>query len=220
MTRELVLVRHGEALANVAGVFAGITCQGLTERGGQQADLVARRLADEHQADPQVTYLYVSPVRRARQTGYRVAEQLDVEPILDNELRAPDPGPLADGHAWDEVRRRWPADPDHPTRPLVEGGESWRRYTERTHARLDAILSHHPGGRAIIVAHSETVVSLLTLLAGVRGLPRLGVYTAHTGITRVHEALERPGVVVGGRRWALMKHNDTTHLTPHLTPRR
>lgn len=211
MSREILLVRHGEAHCNVAGVIAGETCEGLTATGRHQVRSLAMRLLAEANAGRPISALYTSPVRRARETALAVAALTGTDLVIRPDLRVPDPGP-ADGLPWDDVRQRWPPDPDRPSRPLIDGGEAWPHYLDRAHACLSSIVKSGPNGRIVIVGHSETVTAAFTLLAGVRSLGALKVDLEPTGITRLTMAHELPNVQLTNTRWELAIHNDTAHL--------
>lgn len=214
--REVLLVRHGEAHCNVAGVIASSTCSGLTRVGRHQADQLARRLLVEHSAGQPITKLFASSVRRAAETAHAVATLIGVDLDVEPDLRVPDPGP-ADGQSWEMLRRQYPPDPHRPTRPLIDGGESWRHYLGRAHAWLADLFHKHPGGRIVVVGHSETVTAALTWLAGAPALGALKVDPHPTGITRLTAVRERPHVPVTMERWALNTHNDTAHLHHRFT---
>jgi probable phosphoglycerate mutase len=212
-TYYLLLVRHAEAHCNTTGVIAADTCHGLTSTGTHQAEQLAHRLKAEHTAGRPVVQLYSSPVRRARDTARAVATVIGAQPVICPDLRVPDPGP-ADGQPWAAARHQWPPDPDRPSRPLVDGGEPWRDYLARAHACLAGILTDRPGGRIVVIGHSETVTAMLTLLLGVSAIGALKVDQHPTGITGLTATRERPNVPIITRRWTLTTHNDTTHLSP------
>jgi len=216
--KEILLVRHGQAFCNVLGLMASQSCQGLTDTGHWQAGQLARRLAAEQEQGHQVAALYSSTVRRAMDTAWPVANLLGTPVVPRTDLRVPDPGPHAEGLPWHIVRRRWPTpDPDRPSRPLPAGGEPWRVYLARAHASLAGIIADHPGGRVVVVGHSETATAAYTLLIGVHTLHGLKVDVDHTGITRLVAVAEYPHVPAGVQRWALRIHNDTNHLNSPST---
>jgi probable phosphoglycerate mutase len=211
---EVLLVRHAEAACNLDRRAASDTCEGLTDHGAYQARQLARRLLAEHDAGRPAAALYTSPVRRAHQTAGTVAQLLGIRAEVRHALRVPDFGPRGDGELWERLRQRWPADPDRPSRPAIDGGEPWRRYLDRAHECLAAIFRQHPGGRVIIVGHSETITAAMTLLTGTLDLRTLRVDARHTGITRFNSRPEVPGVTLVAPRWSLAAHNDTRHLVP------
>lgn len=146
---------------------------------------LANRLLDEANAGRPITALYTSPVRRARETALAVAALTGTKLVILRDLRVPEPD-QADGLAWDDVRRRWPPDPDRPTRPLIDGGEAWPAYLDHAHACCLSTILDRPGGRTVVVGHSETATAAFTLLVGVRTLGVLKVDLEPTGITPPH----------------------------------
>ncbi len=210
--REFLLVRHGEAYCNVHGRLASEACHGLTDRGRWQADRLADRLAAEQNVGYPITALFASTVRRALDTAAPIAGMLGIPTTVRRELRVPDPGPSGEGEPWQTLHRKWPPDPDQPSRPVLPGAERWRDYLGRAHACLATILRDHPGGRVVVIGHSETATALITLLAGISTLRALRVDLDHTGITRLIATPEYPYVRIPFQRWSLAIHNDTSHL--------
>lgn len=73
---RLVIVRHGESVANAKGRMQGQTCSGLSALGRAQAGAVARWLAEELTAPIE---LMVSDLERARQTARMIGDVLGCE---------------------------------------------------------------------------------------------------------------------------------------------
>ena len=71
MTRVL-LIRHGESMANKQSVFAGQIDPPLTELGLTQAALTAKFIKENYAVDA----AYASDLQRAWETGLRAAEAL------------------------------------------------------------------------------------------------------------------------------------------------
>ncbi|MGH3941836.1 MAG: histidine phosphatase family protein, partial [Pseudonocardiaceae bacterium] len=66
--RELVIVRHGLAHCNLAGVVGGPRgCTGLTDLGRAQVALLAERLCQDAAGGLPVTAVRASPPPRARE---------------------------------------------------------------------------------------------------------------------------------------------------------
>jgi probable phosphoglycerate mutase len=70
-TRPFYFLRHGETETNAAGLVTGRLDVDLTARGRQQALAAAETLASEP-----ITAIYVSPLRRARDTAEPIAARL------------------------------------------------------------------------------------------------------------------------------------------------
>jgi probable phosphoglycerate mutase len=214
---ELLLVRHGEAVANIEFLsrLDGV-CSGLTERGRGQADLVGRRLAE---ASPGAFDVVChSPVRRAVETTERIlavcarADLPAAEQIED--LRSADHGP-AGQHPWDPATNRIgtipPLDPEAEPNP---GAESWQSYLGRSGRALLELAERHRGRRVLVVAHSETAASALHAFARLPAGASRYVFPIvnHTALTLWRRVPSGLAKAEPGGSWALMFANDDTHL--------
>jgi 2,3-bisphosphoglycerate-dependent phosphoglycerate mutase len=209
---RLVLVRHGEAVCNVAGVCGGVIgCTGLTERGRVQVEALRDRLAASGELVG-CEALYASVLPRARQTAEILAPVLltpgeSVRTRCD--LCELHPGE-ADGLGWSEFAERfgepdWDVDPD---RPIAPGGESWTGFVRRVSVALDELVELHRGALVVVACHAGVIeASLLAKLpveGGTDGA-RLRLRTLHASMTTWE---------VESDRWGLFAYNDA--VTPVL----
>lgn len=209
---RLVLVRHGEAVCNVAGVVGGPRgCTGLTDRGVAQAGALADRLARTGELGA-VGALYASVLPRATQTAAIVAPALErwregaaLEVRRDCGLCELHPGDEADGLGWGEFVARfgepgWDLDPD---RPLAPGGESWRGFVARVADALGTVTARHRGQTVVVVCHAGVVEAALGVYLPFGAGPdrRSWVRTDHAAMTQLEQ---------GERGWLLVRHNDAT----------
>lgn len=159
----LLLVRHGETDANVAGTWQGATDNPLNPHGRAQAEALARHVAVHY---PNISAVYTSPLRRARETAQIVAHYLGQIPIRE------DPG-LAEynlgaweGLTYEELRyekRLWDrmrTDP-HWAPP---GGESAYQFATRVLDAFRRIARRHPGETILVVSHGGAIATALALL--------------------------------------------------------
>ncbi|MQY24594.1 histidine phosphatase family protein [Nocardia aurantia] len=209
---RLILVRHGEAHANVDDVAAGVrTCRGLTDRGRQQAERLAKHLASQQEYP--IAAVYSSNAARARQTGEILAIALD-KPVIPA-LSAPDYG-KGEGRPWPEIITGFGDAPAlHPDRPIAPGAEPWTAFQRRTGQDLADLVRRYPGKTVAVVAHRETVIAaamnFLSLLPWARANITFSV--DYTGVTIwQYAALRRTDTRDGYMRWNLLCHNDTRHL--------
>ncbi len=207
---RVVLVRHGEAACNTDGVVGGTRgCTGLTRRGFAQVGALADRLARTGELAG-VAALYSSVLPRAVQTARGIAPALDrwregppLAPQQDCQLCELHPGE-ADGLTWAEFSARfeapdWDTDPD---RPLAPGAESWRGFTARAAAGVNALADAHPDQLVVAACHAGVIEATLLHFLPV-GQTRLGLRTEHASMTE----WERQG-----DRWLLRRYNDVTLL--------
>lgn len=210
MPTELILVRHGQSIANVTPIVAGMVADtGLTDRGRAQAAALAERLrTQEFRAD----VLYASTLPRAQQTAGYLAPVLDLPIHNDDELQELRPG-VADGLTNAEWAARWPGlDNGSWRRPYQEfspGGESWANFLPRAGAALTAIVERHPGQRIVAVTHGGVIEASFAMAFGL-GLAamRVTMDLTNTGLTTWRYD---PDLARGP--WTLLAANDTAHLS-------
>ncbi|SBW24218.1 phosphoglycerate mutase [Candidatus Protofrankia californiensis] len=204
----LILTRHGEAHCNVARIAGGDrACTGLTERGRQQVELLARRLRAEEPCD----VLYTTSRRRTQESARILSDALDLPIHVERDLTGPHHGD-ADGRPWDEIKAAFGGPPQSdPDRPYTLGAETWNQYLTRASAALAAVIQRHHGQRILISGHGETTdAAALLLLSLAPGFcTRIGFETSHAALTRWHMHRNR----LGQELWILAALNDTGHLT-------
>jgi probable phosphoglycerate mutase len=182
MVAELILVRHGQSLANVA--FPAADAEGLleavvsgrdaevplTETGEEQAAALGRWLAAlPEERRPQV--VITSPYLRARETWRIAAESsgLDLpEPGTDDRLVDRLMGELelmtraaVAARFPDEAARRAAAGEYEYVPP---GGESFADIAVRLRSFLDDLHAKHPGKRVVVVAHDAVVLMMRAVI--------------------------------------------------------
>ena len=216
---RIVLVRHGESLAQERRVVGGHGCAGLSAFGVRQAEALRDRLLLTGElAD--ATVLYSSVMARAVQTARILAPALgDLEVEQDCDFCEGHPSPESDGMAWEEFDQRWPApaewSPDVAREP---GGESYAQMRARVSARLDKVTERHRGETVVVVCHGGVVVhSMLRWLEiePMGGRTRAWLDPINSSLTEWRMA--------GNPMWRseieLVRFNDHGHLRGDLLPR-
>jgi probable phosphoglycerate mutase len=181
---QVVLVRHAlperihAADAAAADITGGPADPRLTEVGERQA----ARLVDALAADD-VAGLYVSPLRRARETAAPLAAALDRTPGLVAGLREYD----ADSAHYvpvHEMPRLDPAGWERMLAGLLPGHVDVSAFTDRVVVAVEEIVAAHPGRQtAVVVAHAGVINVYLAHLLGI-GRP-LTFPLDYSGVTRV-----------------------------------
>jgi broad specificity phosphatase PhoE len=162
---ELLIIRHAQTEANVAGRWEGWTDPPLTPTGRAQAEAIARRLAPE---GGQIAALYTSPLRRALETAQAIGAALDLEPtpvealkeihfgqlegVTLQEMEARHPDLYARWEDKTDMAFRWP------------GGENRAAFFSRAAQACQCILTRHPDEKVVIVAHGGTIRACLAHL--------------------------------------------------------
>lgn len=202
---RFVLVRHGVTELSVARRFAGRSDLPLTERGVQQAELTADRLAG---LAGSVAAVLSSPLLRTRQTADRIAGRLELPVTVEDGLIETDYGAW-DGHSFDEVRQRWPADLARwladPT-AVPTGGESFQTVGRRVGAARDRIVERHPGQVVLLVSHVSPIKLLVQSALGAPVSAVHRMYLEPASITVIDYLDGNPAGA------SLRGYNDTAHL--------
>jgi broad specificity phosphatase PhoE len=162
---KLLLIRHGQSIANAEGRLQGQFDSPLTDLGREQARALARRLLREGWG---VSAFYASDLSRAAETADLLGAGLDAPVILDQRLREYDVGVL-NGVIWREIEVLYPEiwhGLHHSTEwvpiPAEEGNEAF-------HARLSAVLAdiqagHEEGEVVGVVSHGGSLGMMLAHL--------------------------------------------------------
>lgn len=209
ITTELLLLRHGQAQCNVAGIVGGPqTCTGLTDRGKNQIQLAADRIAAEYPGSPRITTVYTGPRLRLRQSAEILAHALKVPVVVEPGLDGPVHGD-ADGRPWREITADFRGHPQaHPDRAWAASSDTWNVFLGRSTAFLAEFLSRVAGQRIVVAAHGETVIAAHSLLLGLPLGNPVRFAVDHASLTRWQHQRNR----FGHESWWLAYHNDTAHL--------
>jgi broad specificity phosphatase PhoE len=220
---ELILVRHGESLANVAAAEAYATGAlriavpardadvELSPTGVQQAGALGRHLGSLGTGE-QPQALWVSPYRRARQTASIALEAagLELPTTVDERLRDRELGVL-DTLTWPGVEQLHPEEAarrrflgKYYHRP--PGGESWVDVAQRLRSALRD-LADTDASRVLVVTHDAVVMLIRAVLEGIEEAELLELSRTdpirNASITRL---------VRDGGRWTAQPVNDISHL--------
>ncbi len=205
MKTRLLLVRHGESEGNAARRLQGWLDTRLTERGREQARLLARRL--EHY-EGRITAIYTSPLSRAYDTAQVLAQRLELPLITDERLKEIHLGALT-GLTWDEVVARFPEYAQaiaEQRRPPIPGGEDREAFADRVWEAITEIVGHHPDEDVLIVSHGGAINAYLIRLLGLDPRRRVPFLVGNASLSIVQMEDGRPHI---------LSLNDRCHLDHH-----
>jgi broad specificity phosphatase PhoE len=196
MADQLILVRHGETLHNVAGIAQGWGDSELSDRGRRQVASLAERLKTSG-ADA----IYSSPLQRALTTAEVIAAATGLPIQTHDGLREMNYGEW-EGQRFLDVRkkdeasyRRWISDADFPS----PGGESHNAVFARVKEALTVAMN---GRTCIVVAHGTAIRIAATALLELP-LSASGRFAQDNAAMNVF--------VRRGDHWVVKLWNDTTH---------
>jgi broad specificity phosphatase PhoE len=204
---RLVLIRHGESVAQEQGFLSGHdTCKGLSATGRAQVQALADRLVATGELGP-IDTVYTSILPRAIESAEIIAPALGgVTPQQECDWCEVHAGE-AEGLTWPEFRERFPVvgDLDDPFRSRATGAETWAEFFVRSGARLRRIAREHEGERVVVVCHGGIIGSSFIALGDLpirKGLA-MTHETANTSLTEWRHT---------GSEWRLVRYNDAAHL--------
>ncbi|HXM64678.1 MAG TPA: histidine phosphatase family protein [Terriglobales bacterium] len=164
MTR-LALVRHGETIWHAENRYAGSTDIRLNPRGLEQAERLAIWAAT---AD--LAAIWVSPLRRARETAAPSERATGIAACVDDRLREIHFGE-AEGLTNSEIMQSFPdafaAFQSDPVAHHLPDGEDPRDVVRRAMECFNEIQIAHPRGRVLVVTHNTVIRLALCQLLGV-----------------------------------------------------
>lgn len=162
---KVIMVRHGQTTWNVEHKYQGHSDIILSEEGIRQAELAAKRLADEP-----IQAVYASDLSRAFKTAEIIAEghRLPVSSLA--ELREINFGKW-EGLTYEQIYASWPelikALYENPDESRIPGGETFRALKERAFHCLEALLDRHSNETILLVSHGGTIRTLLCAILNI-----------------------------------------------------
>lgn len=157
---SLLLLRHGQILANRRGLWHGSTDSALTWRGRLQARRTARHLEAHH---PHLRAIYSSPLQRCQRTAEQVGRRFDLQPQVLDDLREYAIGDW-EGMPFHVLAREH----DFVTRATTDpefappGGESLAEVAGRIVPVIRQIHDQHePDAQVLVVGHGAALAIAL-----------------------------------------------------------
>ena len=141
---KLYIARHGETQWNVDNRISGRTDVPLTDRGLQQAKLLAQNAMGKG-----IEVIIASPLLRARQTAQAVSDAIGVPIQIDQRLIELDFGIFEGGSRSDPDFQRTRG--QMPTR--YPGGESAFMLAHRVYSCLEDVKRDYDGKTVLLVCH-------------------------------------------------------------------
>ena len=196
MSEQLILVRHGETLHNVAGIAQGWADSDLSDRGKAQVASLGERLR-RHNCDA----LFSSPLGRALTTATAIRDILGLEITVLEDLREMSYGDW-ESRSFLDIRRddsatyeRWIADPEERS-PNGESHADVRRRMER------AFQAVSKARRPLLVTHGTAIRIGATALLDMPALAAHKFAQYNAAISVFYWRVDR---------WVLRTWNDTSH---------
>jgi phosphoserine phosphatase len=198
---ELIIIRHGETAWNTGDIFRGRVPIPLSEKGINQAGLLADYLGKK-----KIDAVYCSPLNRAVQTAQSVArkQNLTAQPMTNlNDL---DFGEW-EGLSIQEVKTRYKEIYDlwikRPDVAQVPKGETLESARKRVMSALAEIMAAHKEGIVAIVTHRVMTKVLECAILGLDDSHFWNIDQDTCGVTTF---------IHNGHFFVLKHHNDISFL--------
>ncbi len=153
---RLLLIRHGESLANAEGRLQGHLDIPLSDRGRRQAERLGERLAPLG-----VDALYTSPLRRANESAEIIGVRLGLTLAERAALMERNVGEL-EGLTREEIVARFPHYMPARTdvrRVEISGFEQDGEFAQRVMQGLTTIIEAHPQQTVAVLTHGGVIFS-------------------------------------------------------------
>jgi broad specificity phosphatase PhoE len=158
---RLILVRHGQASSNAAGILASYpekAPQHLTDFGKQIVEQTARDIAKEHTVDA----IICSPLTRAKETAGYMSRATGVGVQTDIRLRETDFG-VFNNKSIEEFFNKY-QDPVLRIHTTGEDGvEGLVDIRKRVTSFLQDVLRQYHGKTVVLVSHADTISEIMAL---------------------------------------------------------
>ena len=165
---KIILVRHGETIANKEQLVLGTSDVPLTELGRDQAKAAAKKIS---LMDPSPTILFSSPYQRAKETAGYISNYTNLNPIFIDGLKEMNSGEM-EGIKASEMNDKYPDymkswRRDHSTaRP--PGGETLGEVHTRAWKSILNIFDEYNESLVVVVAHLFPIQGILCNVLGIK----------------------------------------------------
>jgi len=165
MTCRIYFVRHGETSWNALLKVQGHSDVFLSDRGREQAEMLAQRLANE-----KIHCFYSSDLARAYETARIVARPHELEVIATPALRELNFG-VWEGMTAKEIEEVYPGQIEswwtNPLDTRILQGEKLSEMTERCVHEVKNIINKHDNETVLVVAHGGAIRSIICSVLGI-----------------------------------------------------
>ena len=161
----IILIRHGQSVANLNLVFAGHFDADLSELGREQAKRTAEAVLGRFKIDK----IYSSDLIRAYNTARPISEATGIEIISDRGLREIYAGEWEGreiAKLGEEFREDFFVWRNDICNSRCTGGESMVEAGERFFARVKEIAEENDGKTVVITTHAAVIRAFLAISAG------------------------------------------------------
>ena len=152
---KILLIRHGQSTANEQGIFGGTTDYPLSEKGHTQAKQLAMKLENMN-----IDVIYSSSLKRAIQTAQPIAEILQKEIKIEDDLREIHVGAW-EGTLCEDFYKQHPKIDETQYYTGIEGQEETEDVAKRMLNIMTKIAKENEGKTVAIASHVQAIRAFL-----------------------------------------------------------
>lgn len=199
---NIILIRHGETMANKQNIIQGHTDTALSDFGRLQAFFTSKRLAKVS-----IAAIYASDLKRAYETAEIIAIPHNIPVKADDRIRECSFG-VWEGLSIDDVKERYEEQYEayrlDSIKNRAPGGERLEQLQARVIEAVKEIASRHPDETVAIVTHGGPIKALFCYVLDVelQVFRRIGVSNCSLSTIRFEPS----------DGWYLGYFNDRCHL--------
>lgn len=186
---EIILIRHAQSKGNETSTVQGQTDTGLSEAGKEQAKELAKYFNPND-----LHAIYSSDLTRAVETTRPLTEKLQIEIIIDPDLREAHFGKW-EGMTYESVKEKYPKEysawhKDYYIRP--PWFESFESHQKRTRRAIKTILNkHNSRDKIAIFTHGGNIKTQVGFFRKLRGEDLTQFTTSNCSLTLLRFNLNR-----------------------------
>lgn len=196
---RLILIRHGQSIANVKGIWQGQLEFPLSTQGLQEAKRIGEWLAEE-----EIDLIYSSDLGRAKHTAEEIARHHQLEVLTTKLLREMNLGRFQ-GLTRAQIKEKYPELVDIDwLRSDLDDVEQIDQLMDRGLSLIEEWVKNHYGKKVVAVSHGGFIGTLLMALLKIEWKGKRVFTVQNTGMTTIDFSDPRQYVVLGV--------NETPHL--------
>ncbi len=204
---EILLVRHGESIANKENLFAGHWNIDMTELGYKQAAKTAEYITENYKVEK----VYSSDLKRAYETGKAISDRLGIDITTSKRLREIDAG------KWDEMLftdlpRVYPKEFETWMHDMgksqLPSGESVAELGARMMSVLNEIADKNDGKTVAAATHATPIRAVIALIRGdINGITNVK-WVSNASVTVIRK---------DSGKWSVVSIGKDEHLAELIT---
>jgi probable phosphomutase (TIGR03848 family) len=159
----VLFVRHGQTPTTGATLPGRAKGLHLSDKGREQADAVAARVADLRQIDA----VYASPLERTRETAAPIAKGRGLKVQVERGLLECEFGDWTGRKLKDLMKLpEWTTVQRYPSGFRFPNGESFAEMQTRVTDAVGGLVARHPGGVVVAVSHADPIKAAVAAALG------------------------------------------------------